>query len=396
MRKPPKIFSDGSLLEEQASAVQPAGKESDPSARHDESQGNHPSDLFNYAPVSLWQEDFSEIKRRLDYLRRNGVQDLRRHFRLHPDEVLSLARMVKVYRVNVETLHLFDARGPEDFREGLSLIFSKETYDVFKEELITFWKGRTFFSRESTNLTLSGDSRDIVIQVTIPPGFETDWSKVYVAITDVTSIKEGIKDLRASEEKYRKVFAVSHTPMMLVDYETGVIVEANEGAGRLLGMVNSEIAGNHFAELFSLEERERALANLLVHGKECGLSASDLHVRHKSGRVIQVSLACTSLEVRDTRLVCVSLKEEDKGKTDPSAVTTERSLQSEMLLKRITGREREVLQLIAAGHTNHSISQQLHISQKTVETHRSRIMQKVDIHRLADLVRFALAAGLSP
>jgi DNA-binding CsgD family transcriptional regulator len=64
--------------------------------------------------------------------------------------------------------------------------------------------------------------------------------------------------------------------------------------------------------------------------------------------------------------------------------------------ERITERERESLRLIAGWHTNRAIGEQLHISEKTVETHRTRMMQKLDIHRFADLVRFALSAGLSP
>lgn len=96
------------------------------------------------------------------------------------------------------------------------------------------------------------------------------------------------------------------------------------------------------------------------------------------------------------RLVSICLKEADKDKPALPGVTTEGALQREKLLKRITGREREILGLIACGDTNRAIAEKLRISEKTVETHRSRMMQKLDIHRLADLVRFALAAGLAP
>ncbi len=60
----------------------------------------------------------------------------------------------------------------------------------------------------------------------------------------------------------------------------------------------------------------------------------------------------------------------------------------------LTIREREVLRLIASGLTNKQIAQQLFISVKTVETHRTNIMQKLDVHTTADLVRFAMKSGL--
>jgi len=64
------------------------------------------------------------------------------------------------------------------------------------------------------------------------------------------------------------------------------------------------------------------------------------------------------------------------------------------LLGRLTPRQREVLQLIAEGHTNREIAALLGISIKTVETHRTQLMETVDIHDVAGLVRFALRVGL--
>ena len=60
----------------------------------------------------------------------------------------------------------------------------------------------------------------------------------------------------------------------------------------------------------------------------------------------------------------------------------------------LTKREIEVLKLIAVGLTNQQIAEQLHISRKTVETHRSRIMQKLDIHKMSGLVKHAVQSGL--
>jgi DNA-binding NarL/FixJ family response regulator len=60
----------------------------------------------------------------------------------------------------------------------------------------------------------------------------------------------------------------------------------------------------------------------------------------------------------------------------------------------LTGREREVLHLLALGHTNQEIAELLFISVRTAETHRAHIMQKLRLASRADLVRYALANGL--
>jgi DNA-binding NarL/FixJ family response regulator len=60
----------------------------------------------------------------------------------------------------------------------------------------------------------------------------------------------------------------------------------------------------------------------------------------------------------------------------------------------LSDREREVLRLLALGHTNQEIAKMLYISVRTAETHRAHIMQKLNLRSRADLVRHALASGL--
>ncbi len=61
----------------------------------------------------------------------------------------------------------------------------------------------------------------------------------------------------------------------------------------------------------------------------------------------------------------------------------------------LTSREREVLQLISEGHSAREIAGRLHLSVKTIETHRRQIMEKLGIHSVADLTKFAIREGLT-
>ena len=60
----------------------------------------------------------------------------------------------------------------------------------------------------------------------------------------------------------------------------------------------------------------------------------------------------------------------------------------------LTPRQREILQLIAEGHTTKQIAALLHRSEKTIEAHRLRLMNQLDIHDVASLVRYAIRIGL--
>jgi DNA-binding NarL/FixJ family response regulator len=64
------------------------------------------------------------------------------------------------------------------------------------------------------------------------------------------------------------------------------------------------------------------------------------------------------------------------------------------LLERLSAREREVLQLLAEGRTGAEIAQRLSLSQKTVETYRARLVEKLGIRDVAGLVKFAIQRGL--
>jgi len=62
---------------------------------------------------------------------------------------------------------------------------------------------------------------------------------------------------------------------------------------------------------------------------------------------------------------------------------------------RLSDREREVLQLMAEGHPTADIAERLHISRKTVETHRKSIMIKLELHSVAELTKFAVREGIT-
>jgi two-component system, NarL family, response regulator NreC len=62
----------------------------------------------------------------------------------------------------------------------------------------------------------------------------------------------------------------------------------------------------------------------------------------------------------------------------------------------LTGREREICQYLASGHTNAEVAEALNISKRTVETHRAAIMSKIGLKSRAELVHFAMENGLWP
>lgn len=67
---------------------------------------------------------------------------------------------------------------------------------------------------------------------------------------------------------------------------------------------------------------------------------------------------------------------------------------AELASEELSAREVEVLRLIALGHTSAEVARKLHLSPRTVETHRARINRKLGLSKRAELVRYALRRGL--
>ncbi len=65
------------------------------------------------------------------------------------------------------------------------------------------------------------------------------------------------------------------------------------------------------------------------------------------------------------------------------------------LLQDLTSREKEIIKYISQGLTNNQIGEKLFISPRTVDTHRTNIMRKIDVHNVASLIRFAFQNGLT-
>jgi two-component system response regulator NreC len=63
-------------------------------------------------------------------------------------------------------------------------------------------------------------------------------------------------------------------------------------------------------------------------------------------------------------------------------------------VKDLTEREVEILKLVAEGYSNKEIGERLFISHRTVDTHRTNLMKKMDVHNVAGLIRIALKSGL--
>jgi PAS domain S-box-containing protein len=151
--------------------------------------------LFEDSPISLWEEDFSLVKQQIDALGTAGISDFRAYFEGHPEEVVCCAHATKIVAVNRATLKLFKADSQEQLLEGLGTIFSEESFDIFRVELITLASGGTQFESEAIQKNLAGEKFDTIVRLSLAPGYESNWGKVFVSVSDITERKQAEEEL---------------------------------------------------------------------------------------------------------------------------------------------------------------------------------------------------------
>ncbi|MDH4439361.1 MAG: diguanylate cyclase [Rhizobium sp.] len=146
--------------------------------------------VFEHSPVSLWIEDFSGVRALLEDVRARGIVDFRVFTDVHPEFVRQCMAEIRVLDVNQATLDLFCAPDRKTLLMRQSEILRDEMEKPFREQLVDLWEGRLFHSREVVNYALDGSVRHILLNFAVFPGNEHDWSRVQVALTDITARKK--------------------------------------------------------------------------------------------------------------------------------------------------------------------------------------------------------------
>ncbi|MES5097803.1 sensor domain-containing diguanylate cyclase [Agrobacterium sp. BA1120] len=158
--------------------------------RLEQSNRRYAEGMFEHSPVSLWVEDFSHIKRLIDDIKNRGIVDFRVFMDVHPEFVRQCMSEIRVIEVNKATLDLFCAPDEKTLLHRLGDVFRDEMDKPFKEQLIDLWNGNLFHQREVVNYALDGSERHVLLQFSVFPGHEQDWSLVQVALTDITARKK--------------------------------------------------------------------------------------------------------------------------------------------------------------------------------------------------------------
>ncbi len=232
----------------------------------------HFQTLFETAPISLWEEDFSGIQRLFAQIRQQGIESLEAYLEPHPDFGEACIRQMSILRVNRQTLAMFKAASQEELVASFDRVFRDGMRHHFGSELLALWNGELDWSGEGVNYALDGEPVDILMHWRILPGCEETWDHVLVTIEDITARQRAEQRLQSLfeaspislwEEDYRAVkeYFTSLRGEGVTDLQA-YLEEHPEAVTTCMGLIKVLDVNQKTLELFGAESKEQLVANL--------------------------------------------------------------------------------------------------------------------------------------
>ena len=154
--------------------------------------------IFEHSPISIWEEDFSDVHAEMERLRGEGVGDFGHYFEENPQDVTRFATLIHIIDINETSFHFFGGKSKDDILSNLPTYFGGDALPVFREELVSLSRGEISFEAELSMLHPDRGKLMLQLNLHIVPGFEEDWSRVLASFVDITERKK-------AEEKLKKI-----------------------------------------------------------------------------------------------------------------------------------------------------------------------------------------------
>ncbi|MDA8140540.1 MAG: ATP-binding protein [Desulfobacteraceae bacterium] len=223
--------------------------------------------IFEESTVSLWEEDYSRVKRYLDELPQEASDDLEGYFTTHPDEVQKCLRMVWVTAVNRATLDLYEADSKSTLLKHIWDILPADLNKYLTGRLLSLYRNSRFEAQVDAQ-TLSGRKLHLLLGSTVPAGYEDSWAKVFTSVYDITG------RVAVEEEKKLVERQLQHTRQIqaIASLAGGIAHQFNNALAVIWG---------------SLDLLERSVPKTDKTGRYVGsLRSSSEHMRHLTEQLL--------------------------------------------------------------------------------------------------------------
>jgi PAS domain S-box-containing protein len=218
---------------------------------------------------------------------------------------------------------------------------------------------------------------------------------VVLVFLDITALKRAESNAETASRCTQTILDTNRHSPIIVDGQFQVVASSQSFAD-MCGMTGESIIGQPidglFQKVFDGLCIEPVLERALSQNQEMSIVDAEANFADGHSGSFNILFRPTLLRNSDQPLFVITLEKI----SERTEATFEIEPKSSILYGRLTAREREVMALVIAGHTNKEIACRLSLSQRTVENHRASVMKKMGARSVADLVRRASGIGTQP
>ena len=217
--------------------------------------------IYDTAPVSIWQEDWTDVIAVVEDLRKQGVTDFAAHFREHPELVTRALNAVKILGVNHWTLGMFAARNKTELLASLGTIFATpDTLPGFVGELVALAQGQTIYRTEMALNTVKGDLIHTLLAMSFPPP-GSGLGNVLVSVIDISQRKHAEEIL--AQERHRMNTLMDNIPdkIYFKDLQSRFVRVNRAMLAQLKVADAAHILGQTDFDFFTAEHAQQAFAD---------------------------------------------------------------------------------------------------------------------------------------
>lgn len=310
------------------------------------------SALFEYAPIPIWVEDFSDVKKYFDSLKEKGVTDFSEYFYENMDEVKRISSLVRILDINQKNLEAYGVNSKQEFLTTLADWFNENSWNVFRDELIALAKGNNRFESEISIITPHNELKQLIVNISVHPNHLDTLQIVFASFIDITERKQAEKEKFDEYSKNQLILKTMMNGYLLAD-TTAKIRDVNPAYCKMVGYTRDELIKMTIFEL------EAVLTQVEIGEKiqqmiEDGSTRFETSHRHKDGRKINLDVSITILHMEQESLLAAIIHDITDRKRNEAAL-----IENESKLRNIFEHSTNVFYSHDSNHMIHYFSPQV-------------------------------------
>jgi PAS domain S-box-containing protein len=254
--------------------------------------------LFENSPIALIEEDFSGVRNYINRLKSSGVKDFDAYFQKHPEEICKCADLVRVVDMNDTAMKLLGINSKDIMKNGISQFFVDEGIWRFKNEIVALSEGRLFYESTGKNMKLNGEPIYTLLRWSVVSGYQSDCSKVFVSLIDISERNRVWEALKGSEERQRAIFETAANLIICVN-EDGLIVDCNGRVQEYLGYSPVELIGQPMVKIVHPDHLAGIRASIAEVLKKGFVYNYECRFTRRDGSFIDINSNSSALKNKD-------------------------------------------------------------------------------------------------